>query len=188
MRATPFFTLVLTMLIIALINNTLPSQTQEKETGVKQSKIKIPEALQIEHEVIHSTLVEGTKMPGKVGIAAKKLADVLDPHFVREEEIALPPLGLLAPLAAGSNLSTVKVSEVLAMTDSLKRELPKMLEEHKKIRAAVENLAEAAKEEKAIKYQELAHDLTIHAQNEEEIMYPAAILVGEIIRARGLDK
>lgn len=70
------------------------------------------------------------------------------------------------------------------MTDALTRELPQMLEEHKAIRAAVENPQVAARADNAAKYERLANDLALHAQTEEEVLYPAAILVGEIIRAR----
>lgn len=148
------------------------------------SAIEIPKSLQTEHEAIHSTLVEATQAPGSVGIAAKELAEVLHPHFVREEQIALPPLGLIAPLAAGDRLSEAVVSDVLAMTDALRSELPRMLEEHKKIRAAVEKLRLAARAEKATKYEQLAEDLALHAQTEEEVLYPAALVVGELLRAR----
>ena len=34
------------------------------------------------------------------------------------------------------------------------------------------------------KYERLANDLALHAQTEEELLYPAAILVGDIVRAR----
>jgi hypothetical protein len=147
-------------------------------------KIEIPQSIQAEHEAIHSELVEATKAPGRTGAAAKALAEVLHPHFVREEEIALPPLGLLALLAAGTKLSDVQESEALAMTDSLRRELPKMLHEHKQIRAAVEGLRHAASEERALRYQQLADQLALHAKTEEEVLYPAAVLVGDLIRAK----
>jgi iron-sulfur cluster repair protein YtfE (RIC family) len=144
--------------------------------------IPIPQSLQTEHREIHNALAEGTKVPGRVGAAAKELAAVLDPHFERENQIALPPLGLLRPLAAGEIPAGLK--EALAMTDALRKELPRMLDEHKKIRAATEKLRAAAREEKARAYEEFAEKLAAHAQMEEEIMYPAAILVGDIIRAR----
>jgi hypothetical protein len=107
---------------------------------------------------------------------------VLDPHFERENQIALPPLGLLAPLAAGE--SPAGLQEALAMTDALRKELPRMLEEHKRIRAATEKLRTAAREENAPVHERFAETLAAHAQTEEEILYPAAILVGDIIRAR----
>lgn len=148
------------------------------------SPIEIPKSLQIEHEAIHSALVEATKAPGSVGLAAKELAQVLHPHFVREEQIALPPLGLIEPLAAGGRLPEAVVTEALAMTDALKSELPRMLEEHKTIRAAVEKLLLAARAEKAAKAEQLAEDLALHARTEEEVLYPAALLVGDLLRAR----
>jgi hypothetical protein len=127
-------------------------------------------------------LKEATRATGRVGQAAQELAKVLHPHFVREEEIALPPLGLLSRLASGD--VTADMADVLSMTDALKRELPQMLEEHKAIRAAVENLRVAARADDAEKYERLANDLALHAQTEEELLYPAAILVGDLVRAR----
>lgn len=152
------------------------------------SALRIPESLQKEHHEIHSTLVEATKAPGRVGAAATELAKVLHAHFVREEEIALPPLGLLAPLASGARITDPQRSEALTMTASLKQELPRMLEEHKHIKAAVEKLGAAARAEKAEKYERLAEALSLHARTEEEVTYPAAILVGETLRARGAAK
>ena len=144
----------------------------------------IPKSIQEEHESIHGSLVAATKAPGQVGAAARELANVLHPHFVREEQIALPPLGLLAPLASGAAVSDAAMAQVLPMTDSLRAELPQMLEEHKRIRAAVEKLGAAARAEKSESAQRLAEELAAHARNEEEVLYPAAILVGDIIRAR----
>lgn len=146
--------------------------------------IEIPQSIQIEHETIHSTLVEATKAGGSIGAAATELADVLHPHFVREEEIALPPLGLLRPLASGVAIPEATLSEVLKMTDALRSELPRMLEEHGRIRAAVEKLGAAARAAKSPKYERLAEDLALHAQTEEQVFYPAAILVGDMIRSR----
>ena len=146
------------------------------------TKIEIPRSVQTEHEAIHSTLKEATRTSGRVGAAAQELAKILHPHFVREEEVALPPLGLLARLAEGDG--SAEMADVLPMTDALKRELPQMLEEHKRIRAAVENLRLAARAESSEKYERLADDLALHAQAEEEVLYPAAILVGDVIRQR----
>jgi iron-sulfur cluster repair protein YtfE (RIC family) len=166
-----------------LFPDSLPAQSQEG-TPMMKPTIAIPQSIAAEHEAIHSALVEATQAPGRVGAAAKTLAEVLHPHFVREEQIALPPLGLLAPLAAGTTLSDDQVSDGLAMTASLRRELPRMLEEHKQIRAAVDGLRRAAREEQALKYERLADQLALHAQTEEEVLYPAAVLVGELIRAQ----
>lgn len=144
--------------------------------------IQIPGSIQAEHQEIHSSLIEATRAAGPVGVAAKALAAVLHPHFVREEQVALPPLALLAPLSRGE--TPAGTASFLAMSDSLRAELPAMLEEHKRIRAAVVELrkvASAAGDEKNVR---LADQLAQHALTEEEVLYPAAILVGDLIRAR----
>jgi hypothetical protein len=61
-------------------------------------ELTIPESLEAEHEELHQQLYKGIKMGGKVGEAAKAVADILHPHFKKEEEYALPPLGLLSSL------------------------------------------------------------------------------------------
>lgn len=142
----------------------------------------IPASLETEHEEIHAELVKATKMAGAVGAAARELAAVLDPHFARENQIALPPLGLLAPLAAGEKPEGM--GDVLVMTDALRKELPGMMQEHVRIRAATETLHKAAAQVKAVDVERFAEALAAHARMEEEVLYPAAILVGEIIRGR----
>jgi hypothetical protein len=70
------------------------------------------------------------------------------------------------------------------MSDTLLAELPAMLEEHTRIRAAVVELrkvASAAGNETVVR---LADQLAHHARTEEQVMYSAAILVGDPIRAR----
>jgi hypothetical protein len=156
--------------------------TKHSESHGHDSKIQIPKAMRLEHMEIHNRLVSATKMPGQVGEAARKLAAVLDPHFVREEQIALPPLGLLAPLSRGE--FTPEMREVLPMTDALRAELPRMLAEHKAIRAATVRLGEAAKAAGNAEVERLAETLKVHAQSEEEVFYPAALLVGDVVRAR----
>ena len=146
--------------------------------------LEIPQSLRVEHEEIHATLVEATGVEGPVGAAAKALAAVLDPHFAREEQIALPPLGLLSSLATQTSVSEAVQSQALAMSDSLRAELPAMLQEHVRIREAVGALRAAAQAAGAAKYEQFAEKLALHAQAEEEVNYPAAVLVGDVIRSR----
>lgn len=144
--------------------------------------IAIPASLREEHEAIHGELVRATKVKGRVGAAARELAGVLHDHFVREEQIALPPLGLIAPLSRGEY--TPEMREVLAMTDALRAELPRMLQEHEKIAAAAKNLEQVARREGNARVEKLAKSLQLHAQGEEQLYYPAALLVGDVVRER----
>ena len=141
----------------------------------------IPVSIRAEHQEIHARLDEATRAPGATGRAARDLAAVLHPHFEREEQIALPPLGLLGPLSRGE--FTADMRAVLPLTDSLRAELPRMLEEHGAIRAATARLGEAARLENQAGPAELAEALALHAQGEEEVFYPAAVLVGDLIRS-----
>lgn len=139
--------------------------------------IKIPEPLKIEHEELHAELVALTKAPGEVGEAARGVATLLHPHFVKEEEYALPPLGLLVAVAQAR--VTPDMREVLAMTERLQNDLPHMLAEHRQVVDALEKLAAAARVEKRPDAARFAEKLRLHAETEEQVLYPAAILVGE---------
>jgi len=142
----------------------------------------IPSSLKDEHVKLHAELEAALNAPGRIGQAARRLAAALHPHFVREEEIALPPLALLQPLSQAP--PTPEMLEILQLTDALKRELPEMLREHQAIGKALDELAQVAREEGAPAYAELSARIRAHALNEEQILYPAAILVGELIRSQ----
>ena len=142
----------------------------------------IPQSLKTEHEELHAELRKATKEMGQVGAAARSVAAVLHPHFLKEEEYALPPLGLLSSLAEGRVSTDMGI--VLEMTNRLKNDLGQMLEEHKAIVAQLEVLTNAAKEARKYAYVRFAEKLVLHAQMEEEVLYPAAILIGEYLTLR----
>jgi hypothetical protein len=145
-------------------------------------KPKIPEPLKLEHEELHADLVRATKAGGRTGEAAKAVAQVLHDHFVKEEEFALPPIGLLAELTRGK--VDEQMRSVLVMTDRLKAELPEMLREHQAVVAALKKLTAAAETENLPDHVRFAEKLMLHARTEEEVLYPAAILAGEYIKLK----
>ncbi len=71
---------------------------------------------------------------------------------------------------------------VLPMTDALERELPQMLKEHEAIRQAVTKFRAAAVRAQRDEYVSFSDGLAAHAQQEEEILYPAAVLVGRYVK------
>lgn len=155
---------------------------QPKPDGGKQMEIKIPASLKAEHEELHEELVRLTKAGGKTGEAARAVAKVLHPHFVKEEELAMPPLGLLRPLAEGR--VRPEMAKVVELTDKLKKDMPAMLKEHEAVVGALHALAEAGKQENKPAAQQFAEMLTQHAKTEEDVLYPAAILVGEFVKLK----
>ncbi|MFN4142338.1 hemerythrin domain-containing protein [Aestuariivirga sp.] len=143
-------------------------------------KFEIPAAMKAEHDELHADLVKATKAGGDTGEAAKALARVLHGHFVGEEEFAMPPLGLLQSLASGA--VTPDMADVLKMTDRLEAEMPKMMAEHRAITAALDALIAAARKEAKPELEAFAKRLKLHAQAEEQLAYPASILVGRYVK------
>jgi hypothetical protein len=143
-------------------------------------EFKIPKILKTEHEELHAELAKSRNAGGRTGEAAAEVAKLMHPHFVKEEEYALPPLGLLAALSQGKYESTM--DGVVKMTDKLEADLPHMLSEHKTIVNALQKLVAAAKAENKPETVEFAEKLIAHAQTEEQVSYPAAILVGRFVK------
>lgn len=156
------------------------SHAQHHAQQSADSMLKTPSSIAAEHRELHATLEQASKEAGPLGTAARALEAALSPHFRREEEIATPPLGLLPSLASGK--ATAQMRPVLAMTDALERELPQMLKEHQAIRAAVGEFRSAAEAANRTDYVHFCDELAAHAREEEEILYPAAILVGRYIK------
>lgn len=179
---------ILVLALCALAAHPRPAEAQHghgAETSPARpaaAPFEIPQSMRVEHAKIHEELVRSTKAPGAVGQAARALAEVLHPHFVREEQIALPPLALLEPLAAGKH--EARMADVLPLTEALREELPKMLKEHEAIAAAAKKLEGTAKKAGNAEIEQLAKDLQLHARTEEEVFYPAALLVGDAVEAR----
>jgi hemerythrin HHE cation binding domain-containing protein len=142
----------------------------------------IPSSLNNEHSRLHIELEAAAKAPGRIGVAARAVAAALHPHFVREEAIALPPLALLGALARGE--LTPDMRAILPLTDALERELPTMLEEHQAIHRALDELTRASREAGVAEYAELSDKIRLHALSEEQILYPAAVLVGKYMKCR----
>ena len=144
--------------------------------------MKAPLSLRREHEELHADLARAGQVPGRIGEAARAVARIMHPHFLREDEYAIPPLSLLPRLAKGQ--VTPDMADVLPLVARLKEELPLMIDEHRAILGAVRELAVAAETEADEKYIRLAAELMVHAQLEEEVLYPAAILVGDYVKAK----
>ena len=146
--------------------------------------LEIPEPLRTEHAALHTKLAAATREPGSLGETAREVAKLLHPHFVREEEFAMPPLALLEALVRGP--VTPDMAQVLPMTRRLRDELPAMLAEHQAIVVALEKMRHAASAAGRTDYVQFADELKLHAQTEELVLYPAAILVGDKV-AQALD-
>jgi hypothetical protein len=75
----------------------------------------IPIPLKVEHDHLHEHLRSAIAKGGDTGGAARRVAEVLHPHFVAEEQFALPPLGLLASLARSGGVKSWAVTTFLRL-------------------------------------------------------------------------
>ena len=141
----------------------------------------IPKSLKNEHAELHLALEQLTHAGGRTGEATKAVAAALENHFAKETEYALPPLSLLGPLSEGK--FECSMTSIVEKTDKLQAELPNLLSEHKVIAAALSKLKEAAEAERKPAGVQFVEKLTAHALSEEEIMYPAAALVGQYVKS-----
>jgi hypothetical protein len=172
--------LAVTAALVVACDAAPSAQDHDQNQPPNSPMIRIPESIASEHRELHEILGRASQQGGQLGVAGRELEHVLAPHFEREEEIASPPLGLLPHLAQSD--VTPEMKAVLPMTDALERELPRMLREHDAIRKAVTKFRAAAVAAEQPDYVAFADHLAAHARQEEEILYPSAILVGRYIK------
>ena len=143
-----------------------------------------PPAIVIEHEHLHHLLDAAIASGGKTGDRAREVAAALGSHFEQEEAYAMPPLGLLEPLAWGLPVDDATANEAIKMADRLRDQYANMLHEHEVLTAALHRLASAAREENKPEHAEFADALIMHAQHEEQVLYPATLMVGEYLKLK----
>ncbi len=148
-----------------------------------------PPAIVAEHEHLHHQLQAAIDAGGQTGARARAVADVLLPHFDAEDAYAMPPLGLLEPLARGEPVlrdgqPTPQVREAIEMAAKLRAHYDEMLAEHRAIVAALDQLIAAARAENKPEHAHFAEALKLHAQNEEQVLYPATLVLGDYLRQR----
>lgn len=141
-----------------------------------------PSSIAAEHRELHQALAKLTRAGGRTAAEAKQVDRLLRPHFAKEEQFALPPLAALPALASGR--IPPNAAEIARMSDVLRNDMPAMLAEHQAIGQALERLRAAAREERKPEAAAFAEHLKAHARQEEEILYPAAILAGRYLQLR----
>ncbi len=141
---------------------------------------ELPGILQTEHQELHDEIWKATKLGGETAARAMQVVKILLPHVLYEEEFGIPPLSVLPRLARGE--ISRDMAWVIPRAERLKAELPRMLHEHTLIVAALQDLLRASTKEGHPGYARFAQKLILHAQMEEEVLYPASILVGEYLK------
>jgi len=139
----------------------------------------IPNEMEKEHEELHKELRKATKMRGRVGEAAVRVAEVLHPHFERENELALPVIGVARELAEGK--SSPDFPKALELANTFKAEYQRMLQEHVEIVKALDELEKAARRAKKHAVIRFTRELKAHARTEEALTYPTVLMTGKLL-------
>src|SRR5947208_12609075 len=139
--------------------------------------LSAPPSMEKEHEEIWQLLIEVQHLSGKTGSIAERLAKDLKIHIDKEESLALPLLGILRDIADGK-LKNGVARRASLLGSRFEKEYPGMLHGHKELRKFLERLKKVGAEEGHLTAVRFAEALEKHSQEEEEVLYPAAILAG----------
>lgn len=144
-----------------------------------------PKALLDGHKKLFKDIDDIISLGGNIGENAKLLVDIARPHFKKEEEYALPPLGILSALSKGSwELESAAATE---MADILEAQLLEMKKDHGVIRKILENLKMQAEKENNQKVSQFVDDLKLHIEVEEQVLYPTTILIGSYLKKTNIN-
>jgi hypothetical protein len=142
----------------------------------------IPAALRFSHDEMRAGLVKATNEPGRIGDAAVTVARLCLPHFEQEEKAVFPVLSLLYDLAFRDVRHEMAAVLPLVSTFSEKHEA--LDRQHEAIGTAIEALLHAAHREGNREIAEIAYGLKVHEKVEDEVIYPAVMLVGKYVREK----
>jgi hypothetical protein len=155
------------------------AQPTEQPRGKNHMQIIMP-ALKAKHEELKEEITAASQLDGPVGSAAREVEWLLRPHLLEEEEFGLPALEALRILVHRAKRKELQA--MADMTDRLQREMPYIVAQHAVIALAIEGLASAAEQADDEIHVQLARKLAAHMKLEEAVIYPATVLVGDIVK------
>jgi hemerythrin-like domain-containing protein len=142
-----------------------------------------PAVLRAEHGELCAQLARIVREPGAVGEAARRVEALLRPHLDREEAFALPLLGTLEALVHEGGRAP-DAALVAPMAQRLTTEMPALRAEHRAILEALSRLRAAADAASMPQHGAWVERFTQHIRMEEQVFYPAAMLVGRYVSER----
>lgn len=143
-------------------------------------KLDIPEALTLEHEELQAKLTKAAAKPGRIGKAAERVALLCRAHFAKEEETIFRAFGWLHALA--SDRARPEMAAEAQMVVQLGAQQDALSKHHRLIDAAIEKLLEQGREDEDNEVVELAVRLRDHEKIEDEVTYPAVLLIAKSVQ------
>ena len=161
----------------------LLSQCRPKEVNTPvQSPGKpaaVPSAIKETHRFLLEKMHKLTLNKDGSSSVALKLEELMQHHFKEEEDFILPPLGLL-PTLANEQLPK-QTNEMIALSENVRSMLDHMNVEHQLIKAYIGELKQASSVENRPEVIEFEKEVIKHATIEEEVFFPASILIGKYL-------
>lgn len=171
------------ILLLALFNFQCRHKT-ENTTIQFPGKPAVPSSIIKEHEILLNQIHKLSLFEDSAGLAAKKLYSLMEHHFKEEEDVVLPQLGLL-PLLANEKLPG-QIKEIIQLSEKLKSHLTHLNVEHQLIEAYLGELKQVAAKKDLPEINDFEKELRKHANTEEEIFFPAAVLIVEYLKLKSM--
>lgn len=138
-----------------------------------------PVSILLGHRRLERELAGTLEAGGLVGLVAQNTAKALRVHFREEEELLFPLISYIAALPGGAAIPEHEEMQIL--TGRLEAAMPGLLEDHRTIRESFEDLADAVRGADGGRLADFTEMFSVHAFTEEQIHFPAALLVGETV-------
>lgn len=142
-------------------------------------KPKIPKAISHGHShlcCLLKTLLKNYEENSEL----KLLNDVMTAHFHKEEKYALPPLGLLLNLSEGD--WQLDEDTAIDMAEAVNSKLAELQKDHENIEKLIQSLKSYAENGNYYDLERFINDLEIHMELEDQVLYPAAVLIGNYFK------
>src|SRR5215471_4508063 len=141
--------------------------------------LSAPPSMEKEHEEIWKLLLDLEHLSGKTGVVAESFSKHLKAHIDKEEKLSLPLLGILREIA-NNELTTGVAKRASLLGSQFEKEYPGMLQGHKELYKSLERLKKVGADEGHLTAVRFAEKLESHSKEEEEVLYPAAILAARM--------
>ncbi len=147
-----------------------------------RGELPAPRSLRLSHNDARVELVGATLEGGRIAVAARRLAQVCLPHFDEEEKSVFPALGLLPELMQG--MVRAEMMQVLPLISAFSAKHNALIHQHQSIQSAIDALLAAAQRERNRQVAEFALNMRVHERIEDEVIYPALIMIGMYLREK----
>lgn len=158
----------------------------EDTTSEFDGKPEVPSSIKLTHKTLLEQLHNITLYEDKSTETAVKLEELMQHHFSEEEDFILPLLGLLPMLTKDEVPPHNK--EIIALSEKVQSHLDHMSAEHQLITAYIKELKAVTSAENLQQILDFENEILKHAKSEEEVFFPASILVGNYLKLKLAEK